>query len=701
VINNDKYSRGRKGFTLVELLAVIVILAIILVIAVPKIMSVIEDSKKATLESTAKMIASSAEKTKIQNAILGKTDEITCDTVAKINKTDYASCSITFNDSGEAKVTIVGKGKFDNLSICNGRKTSATATEGGCGEICDEEEVYVQNVNVTKPYVVDYDACINYLGKKGFSESRLIRICKNRIFREEYYSFEYLVYDLINDEYFTEEELISNNIVASDSVFEENNITLGDTNSCVNYTKDVAINERGYYSEEELAETCSDVFNLRMLISNLLYSKIFTPEELVENNVVGSDSVFTNIKPGTACESKLKNIVVNEWNYTEEELQTLCSGKDIDVVTEIDYMLVTHNVSVGDLVENNVIEGTIEEEKVCVPEYANDAVTYINKLYNDTNVRSKFGLIKDNTSDENIRYSGKNVQNYVEFGNTGELWRIIGTFEVETADGNTEELVKIVRDESFKDSYGDIIGMSWDSSSENVNDGYGVNEWSQADLKTMLNTYYIGESTSCRYCYTSNQATCPNNCNSTVTQINSIYRNMIESVVWKTGAIEYNQDLSPLQAYNAERGNITGKTCSQYYDHNCNDTVERTTEWEGKIGLIYPSDFGYAGGSTCPSVTYIDCAQNNWVPNGAWNWTITSFAGYEAYDCDFSIGNCRTFAGGPTVVLGLDTEIGPATTHETNVWSHVNGVRPSLYLKSNVKIIDGDGSKKDPYKLSL
>ena len=61
---------NKKGFTLVELLAVIVILAIILVIAVPQVMSVIEDSKKATLKSTAKMIASTAEKTKVQNTVL-------------------------------------------------------------------------------------------------------------------------------------------------------------------------------------------------------------------------------------------------------------------------------------------------------------------------------------------------------------------------------------------------------------------------------------------------------------------------------------------------------------------------------------------------------------------------------------------------------------------------------------------------------
>ena len=122
----------KNGFTLVELLAVIVILAIILVIAVPKVMSVIEDSKKATLESTAKMIASTAEKQKVQNTVLGNTEEITCDSVAKINKGDYTNCSIEF-DNNIAKVTIKGSGKFEGLWVCSGTKTNAVAIEESCG----------------------------------------------------------------------------------------------------------------------------------------------------------------------------------------------------------------------------------------------------------------------------------------------------------------------------------------------------------------------------------------------------------------------------------------------------------------------------------------------------------------------------------------------------------------------------------------
>ena len=52
----------KNGFTLVELLAVIVILAIILVIAVPKISDTINNAKKGSMASSVKMIAAAAER---------------------------------------------------------------------------------------------------------------------------------------------------------------------------------------------------------------------------------------------------------------------------------------------------------------------------------------------------------------------------------------------------------------------------------------------------------------------------------------------------------------------------------------------------------------------------------------------------------------------------------------------------------------
>ena len=121
--------KKRNAFTLIELLAVIVILAVILVIAIPRILDVIETSKKDSFKNAAQLIADSAEKKKVSDKLLGKDEEITCKDVAKINDEDYASCKITFDSDGIAKVSITGKGKFDGLKITNGTKENAEVKE--------------------------------------------------------------------------------------------------------------------------------------------------------------------------------------------------------------------------------------------------------------------------------------------------------------------------------------------------------------------------------------------------------------------------------------------------------------------------------------------------------------------------------------------------------------------------------------------
>lgn len=50
-----------KGFTLIELLAVIVILSIIMIIAVPKILEVIEKSRKTSFGESADLMAKTAQ----------------------------------------------------------------------------------------------------------------------------------------------------------------------------------------------------------------------------------------------------------------------------------------------------------------------------------------------------------------------------------------------------------------------------------------------------------------------------------------------------------------------------------------------------------------------------------------------------------------------------------------------------------------
>ena len=117
--------KKRNAFTLIELLAVIAILAIILVISIPKILDVIETSKINTLKNAVKLIADSAEKKYTENEAFLEEEEITCDSVSKLNKEDYNKCTIIFDENGIAKVSIVGRGKFKGLKVIEATKTSA------------------------------------------------------------------------------------------------------------------------------------------------------------------------------------------------------------------------------------------------------------------------------------------------------------------------------------------------------------------------------------------------------------------------------------------------------------------------------------------------------------------------------------------------------------------------------------------------
>ena len=122
----------KNAFTLVELLAVIVILGLILIIVVPKVTQTISNSKKRTLELTARSIAKSAEEKYIENDTFGLEEEITCESVAGISNNDYSSCIISFDEEGIASVTLIGKGRYKGLSVCSGDKTEATATNESC-----------------------------------------------------------------------------------------------------------------------------------------------------------------------------------------------------------------------------------------------------------------------------------------------------------------------------------------------------------------------------------------------------------------------------------------------------------------------------------------------------------------------------------------------------------------------------------------
>ena len=257
-------------------------------------------------------------------------------------------------------------------------------------------------------------------------------------------------------------------------------------------------------------------------------------------------------------------------------------------------------------------------------------------------------------ADNNVRYIGANPNNYVYFNcgdynnptaDTCELWRIIGVFNsVTKSDGTKENLVKIIRDES-------IGNIAWDDNN--------VNDWSTATLQQNLNsgTYY------------------------TTTLKNDTTRNAIEEVVWNLGGSSTYHDVTPSMFYERERGTTV------YTGH--------ATTWTGKVGLMYPSDYGYAtsGGTTKDRAS---CLAKELIM-----WGDSDFSDCNGNDYLFDTNNTQwtlaPYSAIASYAFRVDYE-GYVTYYDANA---TYAVRPALFLKSNIQVDKGTGAKSDPYQLSV
>ena len=156
------------------------------------------------------------------------------------------------------------------------------------------------------------------------------------------------------------------------------------------------------------------------------------------------------------------------------------------------------------------------------------------------------------------------------------------------------------------------------------------------------------------------------------------YQNYISESVWNTGGNNYTyvnsvSTLPTLGQYNAERGN-------KFYTADTTNNVTRTATWTGKVGLIYASDFGYASNDEeCQNDLRagVKCKNDNWLHKSQWYWTLSPFSSLSPY-----VFRVR----GEGFV-------------RYNYAYDSSGVRPSVYLKSNILIIGGDGSSLNPYIL--
>ena len=279
------------------------------------------------------------------------------------------------------------------------------------------------------------------------------------------------------------------------------------------------------------------------------------------------------------------------------------------------------------------------------------------------------------------RYIGANPNNYVKFND--ELWRIIGVFDTDDGTGKVEKRLKIIRNES-------IGSYSWDNkdTSTGAEDNSGKNNWSDARLNYLLNPGHESETNGGSLYWNRKSGNCydgSNNsttsCDFTSTGLRDSAKSMIGDAKWYLGGTS---------SFTTSANGLA----SHFYSYERGTTVYsgHSTSWIGKVGLMYPSDYGYAtsGGSSTNrascmskelynwhSSSYSDCKNNDWLLNtSTGQWTMSSAN--------------RSYAVFITYFTGR-----VYSTYATSV----DAVRPVVHLKSTIKVISGSGTKDSPYIL--
>ena len=403
------------------------------------------------------------------------------------------------------------------------------------------------------------------------------------------------------------------------------------------------------------------------------------------NDIIKCESTFKTLAENKLLnyDKSVKNInyvinPINNGNMNDTKIYVEFNSKNKQVKSYIDDTVLDKVCSKN---ANEVNPTVIEEIKTTSTTTVtkNTAVNFLENLYNKD--ASSNGLEIDNTTDKNLRYVGASPKNYIKFNN--ETWRIIGIFNVYNVDTNkTEKLVKIIRNESL--GY-----YSWDATGNN---DYGINDWAEADLMKELNGDYLDTTLTANktnwynsYFVTDAPVFRQTGVFDYTKVIKTKYQQMISTSIWNLGGNTYNDPITPPYVlstkvqYEAERGTVT-------YQNS------RATTWTGKIGLMYASDYGYASTDTeCRTnlragYTYTNntwdytkpkCKNNNWLFNNEHQWTLSPYSSQESW------------------VFGVWADGGVSNEASNNNL----GVRPTLYLKSDVVISGGTGEMENPYTI--
>ena len=270
--------------------------------------------------------------------------------------------------------------------------------------------------------------------------------------------------------------------------------------------------------------------------------------------------------------------------------------------------------------------------------------------------------------------TGSNPDNYIQFNN--ELWRIVAK--------ETDGTYKIVRDELLPQNEG-YTPMAYDVEYHRL---------------TENNTYCTNSDSGCGvYAAVSGTFQTPNgNYSGTVTEDSSIKEYLNDTYYPTLNGIAKTQ----VQSHSFNIGSV------QFLEESGNDSIEKNIagekmyKWTGNVGLINVSDLLKASTNTaCKSATdhyyklrqgKITCDSNYLLDALPINeelgvieyWTINAFS------AEFGDDSSSAW------VAGRDPELAGLNYYFAYDDGDI-GARPVLYLKSDIELTSGTGTKLDPF----
>ena len=295
-------------------------------------------------------------------------------------------------------------------------------------------------------------------------------------------------------------------------------------------------------------------------------------------------------------------------------------------------------------------------------------------------------------------YMGANPDNYIYFN--------CDTYVEEDQNSQTCEMWRIISVENgkIKITTADTIGsMPWDDGSNHG--GTPVNDWATSGLYDFLNGSYLNGGIAINYTKDGKEISIPariyfdgytlsatgsgsgsgsgsgTSLGKRYSYLNSTTASLISTTTWYLGGGAYDSTALSALAYAMERGN----------EKYTRDGITRTTSVNSKVGIMSPSDYGFASGACYSNVTLdydgdgingynaSSCTSSNWLYNGYNQWLISTHP---------SSMDAAWFA----------TDYGDVDTG-----GYINdtyGVRPVVYLDPNIILSEsGSGTSSDPYKI--